>query len=72
MAAPRETIPRCPICKEPLETLDPKLNPALPFCSLRCQQRDLAKWLDGAYAIPGRLLPRDMPFDEGEDAGGDN
>ena len=24
-----------------------------PFCSSRCQQNDLARWLDGSYAIAG-------------------
>ena len=23
-----------------------------PFCSRRCADRDLAKWLDGSYATP--------------------
>lgn len=36
----------CPICSK--ET-DPKFR---PFCSKRCADVDLAKWLTGAYAIP--------------------
>ena len=39
--------PRCPICKAPA---DPDLH---PFCSTRCADVDLARWLNGAYAIPG-------------------
>ncbi|MFN8831896.1 MAG: DNA gyrase inhibitor YacG [Labrys sp. (in: a-proteobacteria)] len=36
----------CPICgKPPVATND-------PFCSPRCQQIDLSRWLTGAYAIP--------------------
>lgn len=36
----------CPICsRKP----DPKLH---PFCSKRCADVDLAKWLGGGYAIP--------------------
>lgn len=36
----------CPICeKEP----DPKYR---PFCSRRCADVDLGKWLTGAYAVP--------------------
>ena len=35
----------CPICDR--ET-DPKLR---PFCSKRCADIDLAKWLTGSYAI---------------------
>ncbi len=36
----------CPICAA--ET-DPKYR---PFCSRRCADVDLAKWLTGSYAIP--------------------
>lgn len=36
----------CPICeKDP----DPKYR---PFCSSRCADVDLGKWLTGAYAVP--------------------
>ena len=36
----------CPICNRPT---DPKYR---PFCSRRCADVDLAKWLTGAYAVP--------------------
>ena len=36
----------CPICKKPS---DPACR---PFCSRRCADIDLARWLKGAYAIP--------------------
>ncbi|PPB80651.1 hypothetical protein LV82_02000 [Albidovulum inexpectatum] len=36
----------CPICKN--ET-DPKYR---PFCSKRCADVDLARWLNGSYVIP--------------------
>ncbi|MGY3439194.1 MULTISPECIES: DNA gyrase inhibitor YacG [unclassified Marinovum] len=36
----------CPICAKPTEA---KYR---PFCSKRCADLDLAKWLTGAYAIP--------------------
>ena len=36
----------CPICGK--ET-DPK---ARPFCSKRCADVDLARWLNGNYAVP--------------------
>ncbi|MFD1508406.1 DNA gyrase inhibitor YacG [Lacimonas salitolerans] len=36
----------CPICARPAE---PKYR---PFCSGRCADIDLAKWLTGSYAIP--------------------
>jgi endogenous inhibitor of DNA gyrase (YacG/DUF329 family) len=44
-AAPRGKR-RCPICgKEPVEKF-------APFCSKRCADIDLHRWLSGAYAIP--------------------
>jgi endogenous inhibitor of DNA gyrase (YacG/DUF329 family) len=36
----------CPICAK---TTDPKYR---PFCSKRCADVDLGKWLTGSYAIP--------------------
>ncbi|GIX13311.1 MAG: DNA gyrase inhibitor YacG [Paracoccaceae bacterium] len=36
----------CPICGKPTEARH------RPFCSRRCQQIDLGRWLSGAYAIP--------------------
>jgi len=39
----------CPICAR--ET-DPKYT---PFCSRRCADVDLGKWLNGSYAIPAAV-----------------
>ena len=36
----------CPLCQQPAEVLH------RPFCSRRCAQLDLGKWLTGDYAIP--------------------
>lgn len=36
----------CPLCKK---KTDPKYR---PFCSQRCQEVDLGRWLTGSYAIP--------------------
>ena len=36
----------CPICKEDTKTL------YRPFCSRRCADVDLARWMTGAYAVP--------------------
>ncbi len=36
----------CPLCQQPAEALH------RPFCSRRCAQLDLGKWLTGSYAIP--------------------
>ncbi len=40
---------RCPICD--LE-FDPEHSLALPFCSARCRQLDLGRWLDERYGMP--------------------
>ena len=40
---------KCPICSRPA---DAKYR---PFCSRRCADVDLSRWLRGAYAVPGRL-----------------
>jgi endogenous inhibitor of DNA gyrase (YacG/DUF329 family) len=39
---------RCPQCGKPAE---PRFA---PFCSVRCQQIDLGRWLKGDYVVPGR------------------
>jgi endogenous inhibitor of DNA gyrase (YacG/DUF329 family) len=36
----------CPICKKPVSAAD------RPFCSRRCADVDLSKWLNGSYAAP--------------------
>jgi endogenous inhibitor of DNA gyrase (YacG/DUF329 family) len=38
----------CPICGKP------STEAARPFCSLRCREVDLNRWLSGAYVVPGR------------------
>jgi endogenous inhibitor of DNA gyrase (YacG/DUF329 family) len=39
--------PACPICGKPV---DPAYR---PFCSRRCADVDLQRWLTGRYAIDG-------------------
>lgn len=41
----------CPICKKPSAVA------ARPFCSKRCRDLDLHKWLTGGYAIPTEEVP---------------
>lgn len=43
----------CPICKKPT---DPAYK---PFCSRRCADVDLARWLRADYAIPAPLTEMD-------------
>ena len=38
---------KCPICRKPA---DPEFK---PFCSRRCADLDLGKWMNDSYAIPG-------------------
>lgn len=48
--------PPCPICGA-------KMAPAYrPFCSARCRDVDLHRWLSGGYAIPA------WPGDEDDEA----
>lgn len=37
---------RCPICNKPA------IGDYAPFCSKRCADIDLHRWLSGSYAIP--------------------
>lgn len=37
----------CPICDKPAD------KTLRPFCSRRCADIDLSRWLKGGYAIPG-------------------
>lgn len=45
---PRPTRPpaRCPICRRPAQ------EATRPFCSARCAQVDLGRWMTESYAIP--------------------
>jgi len=47
---------RCPICGKPATSKH------RPFCSARCAQIDLGRWLNGIYRIPTEDAP-----DEGDD-----
>ena len=40
---------RCPICEC---QFDPQQSLAMPFCSDRCRQIDLGRWLREAYSVP--------------------
>lgn len=51
--------PLCPVCER--RKAEPNYR---PFCSKRCADVDLSRWLKGSYAIPGR------PADDAEDAPG--
>ncbi len=50
---------RCPICGKPAE------HASRPFCSRRCADIDLARWLGGSYVIAGGSQDAD---EDGDDA----
>lgn len=69
-AAPRRkarVAGRCPSCNSP------STQEFRPFCSQRCQDVDLGRWMRGSYSIPTEQAPADaMPGDDmGDDSGDD-
>ncbi len=58
------TAAKCPICGKPPE------ERYRPFCSKRCADVDLQRWLSGAYAVPAveaeeeGSRPPDQPSDD--------
>jgi endogenous inhibitor of DNA gyrase (YacG/DUF329 family) len=55
MSDPENSAPtkRCAICGKPA------LARFTPFCSGRCADVDLNRWLSGSYAIPTSEVPDD-------------
>lgn len=39
----------CPICRKKFETAE---SDGMPFCSRRCKEIDLGRWLGERYAFP--------------------
>ena len=53
---------RCPTCEAPTQ------DPFRPFCSKRCQDLDLGRWLRGSYRIPTEEAPgKELPGDDDDD-----
>jgi endogenous inhibitor of DNA gyrase (YacG/DUF329 family) len=46
---------RCPICGKPMVAAH------RPFCSTRCAQIDLGRWLNGSYAVETDEPPGESP-----------
>jgi uncharacterized protein len=44
----KRSAKKCPICGKPAT------EASRPFCSERCRDVDLNRWLSGSYSIPGR------------------
>lgn len=63
---PAQKSARCPICREPAA------DAFRPFCSGRCANIDLGRWVSGAYVIPGGTAdddedgPPQLPPAEGD------
>jgi endogenous inhibitor of DNA gyrase (YacG/DUF329 family) len=49
---------KCPICRKP------RVAEHAPFCSSQCRYRDLLKWLDDGYSLPGPAAPPENPPDD--------
>ncbi len=47
MTKPVKTTRKCPMCRKAAH------EEHSPFCSKGCKDRDLLKWLDGGYSVPG-------------------
>lgn len=62
MSAPSAS--RCPICREPAGV------EYRPFCSKRCADVDLNRWLKGSYAIPAVEEEADSEDMDNERKGG--
>lgn len=45
----------CPICRRPM------VEAFRPFCSDRCRQVDLGRWLTEAYVVPGPTVDEPEP-----------
>jgi endogenous inhibitor of DNA gyrase (YacG/DUF329 family) len=58
--------PKCAICGKPVEAA------YRPFCSARCKQVDLNRWLTESYRVPTRVVDDEeedlpSPLDKGEE-----
>jgi hypothetical protein len=51
MSEPQPETRKCALCGKPQ---DPKYR---PFCSKRCADIDLGRWLNEGYTIPGNASP---------------
>lgn len=49
---------KCPICGKP------SVEATKPFCSKRCADVDLSRWLKGVYAIPATESDQDDATDQ--------
>ncbi|MGB0654206.1 MAG: DNA gyrase inhibitor YacG [Pirellulales bacterium] len=60
-------MPHCPICNGFVHLRTTSEHPATataPFCSDRCKNIDLGRWLDESYSVPDAA--RESDEDDGE------
>jgi len=55
LARRRRGTAQCPICGKPVA------GTFRPFCSKRCAERDLHRWLSGGYRVPTDEAPDAAP-----------
>lgn len=63
--ARRSRSPKCPICGKPAD------ETYRPFCSKRCADVDLNRWLRGSYAVPGEPLADGISASNEQEPGDD-
>jgi endogenous inhibitor of DNA gyrase (YacG/DUF329 family) len=56
-----KAMPACAICGRP------RVEKYTPFCSKRCADVDLYRWLNGKYAIPASEEPDETSQDASSD-----
>lgn len=59
-SSPRLTPMKCSTCGEPFFL---QQSPSPPFCSVRCQQVDLGRWLDESIGVPFEGDSGDVPVE---------
>lgn len=64
----------CPICGKRVDDVRASTSahrPPRPFCSTRCRQIDLGKWLNEDYRIPTDVAPEDTSPEHASQGKGD-
>jgi endogenous inhibitor of DNA gyrase (YacG/DUF329 family) len=56
-----KTSAHCPVCGKPT------VHEHRPFCSKRCAEIDLGRWLKGGYAVPGQPIDKTGASDDEQD-----
>jgi endogenous inhibitor of DNA gyrase (YacG/DUF329 family) len=66
MTAARKPAATCPICRRTLPD-GPEAARLRPFCSRRCADVDLHRWLSGGYRVETDEAPGGTPGEGRED-----